>query len=188
MDIENEIEKRRPPAPARASAPAPRAPMRPEPSVDEDPRERAARRAAEVRLHNNGNMDEGIDEFRAPQAPDGWTYEWKNKTVVGMEMHSYQVELYRKGWEPVPTSRHPEMMPIESKSATIERKGMVLMERPTELVDEAKSIERRKAIGQVRAKEAQLAGTPEGGLGHRDHAQVQPKISKGYEPMPIPDK
>ena len=188
MDIENEIEKRRTAAPARASAPAARPAMRPEPPTEESPRERAARRAAEIRLHHDGSLDEGIDEFRAPAAPDGWTYEWKNKTVAGMEMHSYQVELQRKGWEAVPTSRHPEMMPMDSKSAIIERKGMVLMERPTELVDEARSIERRRAVSQVRAKEAQLAGTPEGGLGHRDHAQVQPKISKGYEPMPIPDK
>ena len=60
------------------------------------------------------------------------------------------------------------------------------MERPTELVEEAREIERRRAIGQVRAKEQQLAGTPEGGLGHRDHAQVKPKINKGYESIPIP--
>ena len=137
---------------------------------------------------NDGIFDEGIDEFRAPMAPDGWTYEWKNKTVAGMDMHSYQVELARRGWEPVPVSRHPEMMPMESKSVVIERKGMLLMELPTELVQEAKMAEKRRAVSQVKAKEAQLSGTPEGGLGHRDHAQVKPKISKGFEPMPIPDK
>jgi hypothetical protein len=40
----------------------------------------------------------------------------------------------------------------------------------------------------VRAKEQQLAGTPEGGLGHRDHAQAKPKIKKSYEAMPIPEE
>jgi len=180
MDIENDM------GGIRRSTPA-RAPVRPEPAKEEDSRARAARKTAEILNHNSGVFDEGVDEFRAPTAPDGWTYEWKNKTVTGMDMHSYQVELARRGWDAVPVSRHPEMMPIESKSAVIERKGMLLMENSTELVEQARLIERRKAIGQVKAKEAQLSGTPEGGLGHRDHAQVKPKISKGFEPMPIPD-
>ena len=41
---------------------------------DEDPRARAARRAAELR-GNIGDMDEGTDEFFIPPhlVPDGWT-------------------------------------------------------------------------------------------------------------------
>lgn len=159
--------------------------VRPSSSQEEDPRERAARRAAQVRGHL-GDMDSGIDEFSAPSAPPGWTYEWKRKLVLGQEDPAHMVELVRMGWEPVPATRHPEMMPSGWAANTIERKGMILMERPTELVEEAREIERRRAIGQVRAKEQQLAGTPEGGLGHRDHAQVKPKINKGYESIPIP--
>ncbi len=159
--------------------------IRPEPTREEDPRERAARRAAQIRGHI-GDLDEGMDDFAAPSAPPGWTYEWKRKLVLGQEDPAHMVELVRMGWEPVPASRHPEMMPGNWSANTIERKGMILMERPSELVDEAKEIERRKALGQVRAKEAQLAGQPEGGLGTRDHDQVKPKIKKSYEAMPIP--
>jgi len=151
---------------------------------EEDPRDRAARRAAEIRNHL-GSIDEGVDEFMLPEAPAGWSYEWKRKLLLGAEDPSYQVHLTRLGWEPVPVSRHPEMMPQGGSYNTIERKGMILMERPTELVEEARDIEKRRAINQVRSKEAQLAGTPEGTM-TRDHAKVRPTVKKGYEAMPIP--
>jgi len=164
--------------------PAPqRAPMRPSMRAD-DPRARAAARAAAVRA-NIGDMDEGTDEFAAPTPPDGWAYEWKTRTVLGAEDPAYQVQLARKGWEPVPASRHPEMMPVGAKDVNIERKGQVLMERPKELVDEARSIELRRARNQVRAKEQQLRDAPDGQFG-RDHPQARPRINKQYEAMPIP--
>jgi hypothetical protein len=152
---------------------------------EEDPRARAARRAAEVRGHL-GDMDDGTNQFPLPPAPDGWTYEWKRKSVMGQEDPAHMTDLLRKGWEPVPATRHPEMMPTGNTYESVERKGMILMERPTELVEEARAIEQRRARGQVRAKEAQLAGTPDGTLS-RDDPRVSPKIKKGYEPMQIPE-
>jgi len=162
-----------------------RADMRPA-LREEDPRTRAARRAAEVRNHV-GSMDEGLDEFYIDSAavPPGWSYEWKRKTVMGMEDPAYQVQLSRMGWEAVPADRHPAYMPTGNKYATIERKGMVLMERPKELTDEAREIENRKARNQVRHKEAQLNSAPDGQFG-RDHREVQAKINKSYEAIPIP--
>jgi hypothetical protein len=78
------------------------------------------------------------------------------------------------------------MMPAGSTEHMILRKGCVLMECPTEIVMERRAIEARKARDQVRHKEAQIAGTPEGTL-TRDHARVRPSIKKGYEPIPIPE-
>jgi len=151
---------------------------------EEDPRVAAARRAAEIRGHL-GEMDEGTDEFRAPKAPDGWEYEWKRKTVLGQEDPAYQVHLARMGWEAVPTTRHPEMMPGMGNYPTIERKGQTLMMRPAVISDEARQIEYRKAKNQVRQKEAQLNATPEGTL-TRDDARVRPVINKAYEAIPVP--
>lgn len=153
---------------------------------EESPAERAKRRAAEIRGHLNG-IDEGTDEFYIDPSmiPDGWSYEWKRRLLLGAEDPSHNVALYRMGWEPVPLTRHPEMMPRDWKGETIERKGMILMERPLELVEEARQIERRRAVNQVRDKEAQIAGTPDGTL-TRDHAQARPSIKKGFEPIPIP--
>jgi len=154
---------------------------------DDDPRARAARRAAEIKGHLGGNMDEGTDEFfiDTRTVPDGWTYEWKRRTVLGKEDPAYQVSLARLGWEPVPASRHPEMMPAGMSAADIERKGMVLMERPKEITDEARRIDAQKARNQVRAKEQQLSYAPEGTL-PRDHAQARPNIKKSYSPVDIP--
>ena len=160
-----------------------RPPMRPV-MREEDPRLAAARRAAEIRGHL-GDMDEGTDDFRTPPAPDGWEYEWKRRTVLGQEDPAYQVQLARMGWDPVPTPRHPEMMPTQGNHPQIERKGMVLMMRPAVISAEARSLELRKARNQVKVKEQQLNAAPDGTM-TRDHASVRPHISKGYSPIPVP--
>jgi len=160
-----------------------RPPMRP-PMREEDPRVLAARRAAEIRGHI-GSMDEGTDDFAAPPAPDGWTYEWKRRTVLGQEDPAYQVHLARQGWDPVPTARHPEMMPGQGNYPTIERKGMVLMQRPTVINEEVRQAEHRRARAQVLVKEQQLNSAPDGQF-ERSDPRVRAAIKKGFEPMPVP--
>jgi hypothetical protein len=163
-------------------APA-REPLRPQ-LREETSLERARKRAAELRDHLGGVEEASDDFYVSPDiVPDGWVYEWKRKLVLGAEDPTYEVQLARAGWEPVPASRHPEMMP-KGEYAVIERKGLLLMERPKEIVDEIRRLEQRRARDQVRAKEAQLAGTPEGTL-TRDDPRVAPKIKKGYEPIPV---
>jgi hypothetical protein len=171
--------------PENTQRPALRAPLR-----EEDPRERAARRAAEIR-GNLGDMEEGPDDFYINQSdiPDGWSYEWKRKSVWGQEDPSYQVQLARMGWEPVPADRHPSYMPDKGNYTTIERKGMVLMERPKELTDEARAIELKKARNQVRQKEAQLNVAPDAGQFDRDNkGSPLVKVKKSYEAIPIPNE
>lgn len=164
---------------------AARADMRPN-MREESPAERARKRAAEIRGHL-GDLDEGTDEFYVPAdfIPDGWTYEWKRYSTLNQIDSSHIRELERKGWAFVPSSRHPSMMAIGDNGNIILRKGLALMERPTEIVEEARYIERRRAADQVRSKEQQLSGTPEGTM-TRDHPQARPSIKKGYEPIPIP--
>jgi hypothetical protein len=169
------------------SAP-PLTPMRPplrDAMREEDPRAAAERRTAEI-LGHLPEAENAADEFYAPKPPDGWSYEWKRRTVYNAEDPAYQVQLRQTGWEPVPVSRHPEMMPAGWKGKEIERKGMVLMERPKEITDRIMENERMKARKQVRAKEEQLSAAPQGQF-DRDHPQAKPKIKKGYEPMPIPE-
>lgn len=162
--------------------------MRP-PMREEDPRTRAARRAAEIRNHV-GSMDEGTDEFYVPPEliPEGWTYEWKRKTVLGQEDPAHQVALARKGWDPVPASRHPSFMPDSGAYNTIERKGMVLMERPIEITQEARQAEMRRARLQVRQKEEQLNNSPQGQFERNNKDNSLVKVKKSYEAVPIPEK
>lgn len=155
---------------------------------EENHAERARKRIAELRNHG-AELDEGTDEFyiSADLIPDGWTYEWKRYSTYNQIDSSHIREMERKGWAFVPSSRHPQMMAIGDTGNIILRKGLVLMERPTEIVDEARMIERRRAADQVRSKEQQLSGTPEGTM-TRDHAKAKPQIKKSYEAIPIPDK
>ena len=74
---------------------------------------------------------------------------------------------------------------IEKFVGAVERKGMILMLRPKQITDMVRQADARRARDQIRAKEAQLSSAPDGQF-TRDHAQIKPKINKGYEPMPIP--
>jgi hypothetical protein len=164
--------------------------MRPEATTEESPRERAARRTAELRGHDNGLGDDGTDEYYIELGiiPDGWSYEWKTRTILGAEDPAHQVALARKGWEVVPASRHPELMPMGYTGVEITRKGMVLMERPLEITNEARSTELRKARMQMRDKEAQLSQPSRNGEFERTNkGDPLVKISKKYEAIPIPE-
>jgi hypothetical protein len=170
--------------------------MRPEPAGEtreemraskreEDPRARAERRAAEIRQNLKGDISDGADRFYIDprMIPDGWSYEWKRKSLWGKEDPGHEVELARQGWEAVPASRHPQMMP-SGNWQTIDRDGMILMERPKVLTDDVHKDNLRKARLQVRAKEAQLNQAPEGTF-DRDDPRVKPNIKKSFEAMPI---
>lgn len=169
---------------AKPSQPAPQTTF-----AEEDPRTRAARRAAELHEHLGAGMDDdGVNEFYIDPRiiPDGWSYEYKRRTVLGAEDPSYQVSLAMKGWEAVPASRHPELMPDSYKGVAIERKGMILMERPAVITEEARARELRKATGQVRQKEQQLSGAPAGQFERDNKGSPLVKVGKSYEQIPIP--
>jgi len=75
------------------------------------------------------------------------------------------------------------MMP-KGNWQTIERDGMILMERPKVLTDDVHRENLRKARLQVKAKEAQLNQAPDGTF-ERDDPRVKPSIKKSFEAMKI---
>ena len=181
--------KRRPGRPpkdkALAVAATPEAaPSRPAMRPD-DSRADAAKRAAEI-LGNFDGSEMSNDDFAAPVAPDGWSYEWKVKTVLNQEDPARMMGYLRTGWENVPASRHPEMMPVGYKGDTIERKGQILMQRPKEITDRFKERDRHAARAQVRTKEEQLSAAPQGQFERKNKDAGLARVSKGYEPMPVP--
>ncbi len=159
---------------------------RPVTYAEEDPRTRAARRAAELREHWGGKLDEGTDKFYIDPriVPDGWSYEFKRYTCLGQQDPSYQVGLAYRGWAAVPVSRHPEMMPDNYTGNTIEREGQILMERPMEITKEVNASELRKAREQVGQKEQQLKGMPAGANSPFEPAGN--KIGRSYETIAVP--
>ena len=130
-----------------------------EPPREEDPRARAARRAAELRDVVNTIVDSSDEFYISPEViPDGWTYEWKTAQVYGKDESSRMLEFRRTGWEEVPTRSHPEMMPLGTDAQFITRKGMVLMERPTVITQDFENRLKRDAYAQVHQKEAEARG------------------------------
>jgi len=79
------------------------------PSATKKVRKTAKERAAEIRKARGGMDMEEIDRYKIDltNVPDDWSYEWKRKTLLGKEDPSYEVNLARGGWEPVPVYRHP---------------------------------------------------------------------------------
>ena len=157
--------------------------------LEESSRTRAARRAAELREHlGPAGHDESTDMyFIDPRAiPDGWSYEWKSRAVLGAPNPSYEVSLARRGWEAVPASRHPEMMPQNWSGNYIEREGQILMERPMEITDEAKAYEIRKARMQIHQREEGLSQAPAGTAERDNKGTPLIKVAKSYEAIPIP--
>ena len=167
-----------PSGPPETESPRPdmRAAMR-----EDDSRARAAKRAAEIRGHI-GELDEGVDEFDAPPAPEGWVYNWKRETVHNQPDPSYSAALMRRGWEPVPASRHSDMVSMAERDGPVRRKGMILMERPKTINDEAKAAELVKARNEVRQKEIQLGSARPG-----EFERKPPSIKRQFEPIPVPE-
>ena len=161
-------------------------------SRSESSLERARKRAQELRGHMDGTA-ESADEFYVPLdiIPDGWTYEWKRRFTFNKEDPAYAVQLARDGWEPVPVGRcrrHRAMMPADWAGTTIERGGMLLMERPEEITREFRERDLRMARAQVRVKEQQLSAAPEGTLPRDVDSRVAPRIKKSFSPIAVPEE
>ena len=164
-----------------------RPPMR-EPMRDEDPRDRARRKAEEI-IKSLGDISETTDDFYIPPdiIPDGWTYEWKRHSILNEQQDIYLNERRRFGWDFVPAKRHVELSPIGWTGDLILRKGMVLMERPVEVTEYIKSHDRKAARDLIKVKEDQLSAAPSGQFERSNKDQSLVKIKKSVEPMPIPE-
>jgi hypothetical protein len=121
--------------------------MRPSIRNTNDDSQRAADRVAELRAQRDAMPDTNGNEFDFPlhEIPDGWEYQWKRHSTVGLENTRYLADLDQRGWKPVPASRHPNQSALGYTGDTILRKGMILMELPKVLSDEFRSLEKREA-------------------------------------------
>lgn len=140
----------------------------------------ALQRAAEI--EQSDDRVEGQDKFAFDRSiiPAGWDYQWKTDTVLNQRDPAYRVDLHKAGWRPVPSTRHPEMMPSDWTADYIIRGGQILMEMPMATVEAARLRERRNALEAVRVKEDQLNSTPQNTFSRRG------QTSRQYAPMEIP--
>jgi len=107
---------------------------------------------------------QGKDKFDIPEnlRRPGTSYEWKRMAVYGKPDSSHLVEMREQGWEPVDDPALRKYFMPEGHDGAIERDGLVLMDRPQQLTDEAREEDRLLAINAVRAKEQQMSSAPVG--------------------------
>ena len=119
------------------------------------------------------------DMFYIPveEIPEGSSYEWKRYSVNGQQDPFYLAGMRQQGWEPVDPKRHPNWVPPGYAEPNIIKGGMILMERPIELTQEARRETRALAKQQMVEAEQRLGMTPKDTL-TRQHAEVAPRITK----------
>ncbi len=111
--------------------------------------------------------------------PDGMDYGWKVKTVNGKEAKEAMLAWRLNGWTPVPAGRHPEFTGESADSqAEIERGGQVLCERPMEITQESKAMEKQAARDQVQTQMDRLAGRAK-----QTGSERVTKLKRSYEPI-----
>lgn len=116
------------------------------------------------------------------KAPPGWTYEWKRKTIAGMEDTDHLNALGDNGWTSVPADRH-QGTAGKSRTGEIVRDGLMLMERPVELTNEARAEDKAAARAQIQAQNDQYRGRMPSGMS-TEHPGVRPSIRGSYEQSP----
>lgn len=105
----------------------------------------------------------GVDQFHIPPhlPPPGWSWEWKEDTVVGEIRHGEAAKQAQVGWESVMAESYPGVfMPEfndkgEPARGPIRRGGLMLKERPMALTLEAKADEDRRANERVNSSKYQ---------------------------------
>lgn len=148
-------------------------------TAHEKPRVRTRQRRA--------TADDNPFNLPLDEIPEGSTYEWKRFSNVGQEDPFYLAAQRKQGWEPVDPRKHPTWIPPGYSQPYILRDGLILMERPVELTNEARAEIRQLSRQQVIEAEQRLGMGPKDTL-TRDHDGVRPKIVKEIGRMvPIED-
>jgi len=192
------------------SAPPPRIPA-PSPNDDPESRVRRSVRATDARDEVRGSVRteprelDRVDEIRSRRRtrkgaqadkfyidpktiPLGWDYQWRRISCLNERDPGYEVMLYQQAFTPVPADRHPELSPPGFEAKTIERDGLILMERPMRLTREAQLEDLEEARARVASRKVQLGETPQGTL-PRDHDSVRriTGVKQEFAPLSVDD-
>lgn len=112
--------------------------------------------------------------------PDGMVYQWKRKSLYGKEDEHNMVHVQEAGaWSPVPADRegHGILGTKAGRSrGEIAQGGLVLMERPKELDDEARLEESQEARGIREIQMQKLGLTPRGQM-----PSTTPRVRRSME-------
>lgn len=145
-------EKRGPGRPKTASAPAPKTAPRAaggRPVARKALREgQVIGRNGEVLTRNRVSGDGYYNEFDIPMAyrDNDFDLQWARVSCHGKPDNANINELYDNGWRPASPKNYAKVMPDQASKATIERDGLMLMERPWILTQQALEEQRGLAL------------------------------------------
>lgn len=100
--------------------------------------------------------------------PDGWTYQWVCSALLGDPTPENIQKRLDNGWTFVPPSRHGSV-PSKELGKALDECGLVLMEKPTHLIESSKRLATHKL--------------PKVGIGNlEDVEQHESFVVKCYDP------
>lgn len=118
-------------------------------------------RAGEMRTNNKRSLPGNRyreDLYVDPNTiPKGMVYAWVRETIVGMDDPTNVTKRQIRGWSPVPSSRHPELVPPalpgreHLQQSIIRYGGLILMEKPKHLVEEMREEMREENAVTIRS-------------------------------------
>jgi hypothetical protein len=152
---------------------------------DAEPREVAPPTTGERLTRRRRTVDPLYFDQRI--VPAGFSYEWKCDDVMGQPNTAHMIGVRENHWVPVPAARHPEL--AYQGDTQIRRPGLVLMQRPKYLTDEAQMEDLGEALKPVQQMDQLMYGTKPGEL-TRDHPSVRQasKVRQQWSPGAPPDE
>lgn len=168
--------------------PAKRGPGRPRLNRDEDGvREpvRAESIRGRQRMRKGGGMKDRFaipDHLKDPRT----SYEWKTASVLGQPQTSHMVEMREQGWMPVTDRSIIDYFMPEGHQGAPERDGLILMDRPIELTEEARAEEEALASLAVWTKEQQLGAAGPGQFERSNKGNPLASVRRSVERGEIP--
>jgi hypothetical protein len=126
-------------------------------------------------------VDEAKDFLYVPKEliPDGISIEWKRKSVLNKEDKKHSQEVYRAGWQYIPSDSEgfAEHFASFISGDIFEYEGLVLMYRPLYMTEAAKAEEARKAGALVKDKFDEMGYNS----GEKDMPGKRFKLERGFE-------
>ena len=134
-----------------------------------------------VRRHKGITVN---NKFHIPPEliPAGLSFEWKRNEVVGQPDYHYERSLGEQGWKPVDHSMLTGLFAAPGTTGPVKIDGMMLMERPLHLTQEAQREDYDRARSALQAGERSMAQAPAGTL-----ERTAPVVRSSIEPMAVPD-
>lgn len=124
---------------------------------------------------HRGAAEVGVDRFWIPPdllkrvRSEGYSWEWKEETVLGQKRSGVAAIQAQVGWEPVMHESYPGVFAPQFDAdgqpvkGPVRRDGLMLMERPLALTEEAMRDEKRKADEKVGRAKHQYSKIDTGG-------------------------